>query len=110
MGYPRMLQKKSDGSCPGVTGIGAKESDFLDGLADDVNSHIISAVSLVRSNHPLFDIRFVDMNNYITKGACWSSSEREVNDKVLGGHASDWFASHASFHPHQRGYDQYLAA
>jgi len=104
MGYPRVMQRNP--FCWSVIGIGHGEADWIDDQVDILNSILQNAVNIVKNANPNFDIKFVSMNSYITKGACASFFAREVNDKVLDGTS----ASHSSFHPSQRGYDKYFQA
>merc|ERR1712029_1047711 len=120
MGYPRLFQRLTawylPDKCPGVTGVGKHEADFFDDTADHLNAIINACVNRVKTNHPGFDIQFVAVTSYITKGACTSSaSDREINDKVCSNLNNDLCLTSAgisdsSFHPSRRGYDKYADA
>jgi len=105
LGYPRIMQR--DPGCSSVTGVGRDEADWMDDQVDTLNSKLQTAVNNVKNSYPNFDIKFVSMNNYITRGACARPSGiRQVNDKVLDGIST----SDSSFHPTTLGYQKYYQA
>jgi len=104
MGYPRVMQRKP--GCMSVTGVSRSEADWMDDQVDTLNSRLQTAVNNVKNANPNFDIKFVSMDSYITKGACFPVF-REVNSIVLGVTPS---TSDSSFHPTQKGYDKYFQA
>lgn len=100
-GYPRLLQRTWH--CIPVPGVNSGATQWMDDMVDELNSHIASGVSSVKSKHPEVDIEFVDVRQYITKGAC-STSKNQVHSIVLN---SETVLSPMTFHPSQRGYNGY---
>jgi len=108
LGYPRMMQR--DPGCGSVTGISRSEADWVDDQCDELNDMLNQAVNTVKGQNPSVDIEFVDVTSYLTVGACGNGpSNRHVHDKIL--HSNLLFGtSDSSFHPSQKGYDEYYAA
>lgn len=123
LGYPRLMQRERWG-CPGVTGVGRSEADWIDDRVDDLNGAIEGAADAARLATGA-DIGFVSVvDEFDNHGACrfWQR-DRYVNDRVTGqtysrrlgddGVVVDRYTdtvvtvSGASFHPSQKGYDAY---
>jgi hypothetical protein len=103
MGYPRLLQR--GWHCIPVPGLAASAANWADSQVDTLNLRLGQAVAEVRSKVPGVDIEFVDVTNFITKGAC-STGSNEVHGIVMAGGG----LSPMSMHPSQRGYDKYYEA
>jgi len=103
LGYPRLLRR--GWICIPVPGLNGGAANWADNMVDEMNGRITSAVATVKSRFPAVDIEFVDVSKYLTKGAC-STSGQHVHAIVL----ADGGLSPMTFHPHQRGYNQYYAA
>ena len=115
LGYPRLMtpQKNWLGTwkCPDVTGITGNEALWFDGLSDQMNGHISSAVSEVKGANPSLDIRFVSVSSYLPVGACYGENGASyVNDKVLQSNLDPFNPSNSSFHPSAKGYNGYFQA
>jgi lysophospholipase L1-like esterase len=123
LGYPRLMQRERWG-CPGVTGVGRQEADWIDDRVDELNGAIDVAVNVARWTTGA-DVEFVDVvDEFDNHGSCrfWQR-DRHVNDAVFGetysrqraenGAIVDRFTdsvltiSGSSFHPSQAGYDAY---
>ncbi len=123
LGYPRIMQRERWG-CPGVTGVGRGEADWIDGQVDRLNSAIADATR-VAARITGADIRYVSvLDEFDNHGSCrfWQR-DRFVNDHVSGetlsrrmaddGTVFDRFTdtlvtvSGSSFHPSRKGYDAY---
>jgi len=103
LGYPRLLTRSWH--CIPVPGLDLDAADWADDMVDELNARISQAVMQARNNNKGVDIRFVDVKNHLTKGACTMGSN-EVHSLVLDGLS----ISPMTFHPSQRGYDKYYAA
>jgi len=103
LGYPRLLRR--GWICIPVPGLNSGAADWADNMVDEMNGRISRAVASVKSRFPAVDLQFVDVLNYLTKGAC-STSGQHVHAIVL----ADGGLSPMTFHPHQRGYNEYYAA
>jgi len=102
-GYPRLLQRTWH--CIPVPGVSSAATQWMDDMVDEMNSHMASAVATAKSRHSGVDIEFIDVRSYLTKGAC-STSGNHVHSLVLAGGG----LSPMTFHPSQRGYNQYYNA
>jgi len=103
LGYPRLLRR--GWICIPVPGLNSGAADWADNLVDEMNGRISRSVANIKSKFPALDIEFVDVVKYLTKGAC-STSGQHVHGIVL----ADGGLSPMTFHPHQRGYNQYYEA
>lgn len=103
LAYPRLLRR--GWICIPVPGLNSGAADWADNMVDEMNGRMSSAVATVKRRFPAVDIEFVEVLNYLTKGAC-STSGQHVHAIVL----ADGGLSPMTFHPHQRGYNQYYKA
>lgn len=103
LGYPKLLRR--GWHCIPVPGLSGGAADWADDMVDELNGRLSSAVSKVKGANRGLDIEFVDVGNYLTKGAC-STSGQHVHAIVLNGLG----LSPMTFHPHQRGYNEYYKA
>ena len=108
LGYPKMMQR--DPGCGSVTGVSRNEADWIDNQCVNLNNRIIAAVNTVKASYPSVDIEFVNVYNYLTVGACGDGpNNRHVHDKRLHSYWP-YKTSNSSFHPSQKGYDEYYNA
>jgi len=105
LGYPRFMQPTP--GCGNVGGISVAEAEWLDEQVDRLNSEISSAVNRTVSyfrdvENVSVDIRFVNVESYINKGACTTGDEAQIRNLDLS-----WrkVISPASFHPNLNGHD-----
>lgn len=124
LGYPRLMQREWWG-CPGVTGVGRGEADWIDRQVDDLNG-AISAGARAAARITGADIEYLSVvDEFDNHGSCrfWQR-DRYVNDHVSGetlsrrladdGDVYDRFTdtpitvSGSSFHPSRKGYGAYL--
>jgi len=103
LGYPRLLRR--GWHCISVPGLAAGAAHWADDMVDVLNSRISQAVTAARRTNPGVDLEFVDVVNFLTKGAC-STGGNHVHAIVL----ADGGLSPMTFHPHQRGYNAYYDA
>ncbi|GAX21536.1 hypothetical protein FisN_6Hh426 [Fistulifera solaris] len=101
IGYPKVFNSnRLRCSIPGIT---VREADFFDNIVIGMNDRIVTAIDAVKSSFPDFDIRFVDVTNYYTNGACSPFKSRQVRNLNAR-------FPRSSFHPTQNGYDKSYGA
>lgn len=103
LGYPRLLQMRS--LCIPVPGVNRAAAQWMDDMVDELNTHLSNAVADAQNNNPGVDIEFVWVKTHLTVGAC-TSWNNDVHAIVLDGLS----LSPMTFHPSQRGYNNYYTA
>jgi GDSL-like Lipase/Acylhydrolase family len=116
MGYPRVMRPFNNWlgvlSCPLVTGITGNEARWMDQQVDQLNVEIQAAVNAAKAAYPSANLTYVSVANKFPVGACANSqSSRYINDRVTAWSGSGvLLTSDASFHPTQKGYNDYYDA